>query len=115
MVDITVEQLVLEVRKLADENPEFIYSPGVDFNGDPNHNCLYNPSNEQPGCIFGQAFINLGNPVPEDLEGVYINDILDGFAIGTELEVRKWLQSVQINQDDGKPWGICIETADDDM
>ena len=105
MITRTFKELENEVRKLAKENPDYVY-PRV-------RKCMYNPDKEQPGCIFGQALARLG-----------ISGLPEGNTISTLIEVRKvsiteftdrdlaWARDVQIAQDSGKTWSLAIKRAD---
>lgn len=77
--------------------------------------CLYNPTDTQPACIFGQAFIALGYPIPVSMEGNSIGEImLDILADGETLTDRDiyWANSLQVKQDNGKPWHVALAGAD---
>lgn len=109
--NVTGEQLVAEVRRLASEDPSFIYPVAATPPKDK-PNCLYNPDKHQPGCIFGQALINLGDPVP-------VKD--DRGNIGTQVWIKKieatkaqirWMMWAQQAQDQRMTWGDAIAYAD---
>jgi hypothetical protein len=113
MTDLTFEQIESAVRELASENPEFVYDQGS------SPFCKYNPNHEQPGCIFGQAFIALGEPVPSqfdptegsELEAGIIR-VLEYLGIETTVRQRAWADAVQSNQDMSYPWQRAVERGD---
>lgn len=48
--NITSQEIIAEVRKLAEEQPEYIYQDGQ------SGLCFYHANDEHAACIFGQAF-----------------------------------------------------------
>lgn len=109
MFSFTLEQLVDEVRKLAKENPDNNYN-----NGYQKAQCFYNKgecSNGTIGCLFGQAMKRLG--VSDDqLNGFGskpIRDILRENRVKHNENLFSWCEDVQMSQDDGLPWGKCVE------
>lgn len=103
----TIEQVIAEVRRLADEKPDFVYPRP------PGGSCKYTPDNEQPGCIFGQALSALGwrFALPE-IEGHGIAGALQRLNIDTPPRQTRWCAEVQIAQDGGQPWGEAVQLAD---
>lgn len=110
---LTFEDVEKEVRRLAENNPDFVYAPvGWPDEASPS-SCLYNANERQEGCIFGQAFANLSDPVSIDDEGEPISVILSRKAIKTTPSQQSWARSVQERQDAGLPWLNCIVVADE--
>lgn len=105
MAKLNWKSIEKAVRELAEENPEFVYDRG--------HNafCKYNPDSTQPGCIFGQALIKIGHPVPETETGP-IGGVLRAMGVKTTPEQRNWALFVQGNQDNKVPWAECVKEAD---
>jgi hypothetical protein len=110
MSNVTAKQLISEVRRLAADNPDFIYP---DFGAGPNEpKCLYVPDDRQPGCIFGQAFINLGIQIPKSLDRDGINVHLERLGIEATRAQRTWCSTVQTEQDTRLTWGHGVKEAD---
>ncbi|QFG25421.1 hypothetical protein [Actinomadura sp. WMMB 499] len=106
MSKLTFDQVEQKVRELAAENPEFVYETG-------GHTvCQYNPDEEQPGCIFGQALIALERPVPGTLEAEPIAKVLDELGVETTEGQKCWVSAVQSRQDTFSPWGEAVNYAD---
>lgn len=106
MSKITAEALRNEVLRLADENPSFVY-PVCDE--DAEYTGVYNATEKQPSCIFGQALINLGEPVPLSWEGNGISVVLSGYYKMSTSDYREAFISTQSSQDSGVPWGNAVE------
>lgn len=115
--DLTVDQIIDEVRKLASEHPATVY-PGI---GDKN-SCFYDKPDCGPGtgCIFGQAMQRLGVSL-DDLAGLqneaqdgskYIRVVMDRHSIEYTSVEGSWCMQVQQNQDVGRAWAMCVKLAD---
>lgn len=113
MSKITIEQIISEVRRLAKQWPDNIYKkPSTDgtFQG----MCSYDKGACEPsgeiGCIFGQAFRNLGM----ELTGSHsIDEVLTNqLDIEASHPLMNWCKLAQSQQDDERPWEECIEFAD---
>lgn len=108
-----IEQLIAEVRRLAKEQPDFIYerSFGSFF-------CKYTSGANCSGCIFGQAVMNLW---PDSLNTLKAVDDSNNFGIkglfqqlsieATRDEIH-WCMNVQDYQDKKINWGCCVIRAD---
>jgi hypothetical protein len=99
-----VKELIAEVRRLAEANPDFVYRES---------NCLYNSGGDpaNPGCIMGRAWRNVtGTSIKA--EGQVISDVLERYNINTTAKQRHWLTSVQDYQDARTPWGEAVILAD---
>lgn len=117
MSNITTQDLIDEVRKIAEEMPDFVYgSPstkGCSYFGreveDPTGQC----------CIMGQAFKNLKvdtSQIDESPEGLStVGELIWGQVIPVtplnESQVE-WLERVQALQDDGISWGEAVSIVD---
>lgn len=116
---ITFAQLQQKIRDLAETNPAYIYpakNRPAGFTG-RFHNCVYrtNGATGQPACIFGQAFAELGYPVPVELEGNPISELLYVLLADVATMQPKdftWAQDVQSKQDRGTPWANAVAHAD---
>jgi hypothetical protein len=117
---ITIEQLILEVRRLAKESPENKYTPELaDETASLIKACFYNKgkcTNGAVGCIFGQAFRNLGSPIPlvyDNGNGAGIKSIFAGLDIThPNQNLIEWCLEAQRNQDSSYTWEKCITEAD---
>ena len=117
MSNITTQDLIDEVRKIAEEMPDYVYMTG-DVSGcsyfgreigDPTGQC----------CIMGQAFKNLKidtskideTPVGVSTVGELIwNDEVPVVALdGSQVD---WLDRVQRLQDEGISWGEAVSIID---
>jgi hypothetical protein len=95
-----------ELRKLADENPQFVYNPnGVgrcQYNGPARDvsDAMVGP--DCKGCIFGQALQRLGWDDSEEM-GVFqpINELIP--------ECPSYWNGIQQDQDRGKTWEGSIQ------
>lgn len=117
MSNITTQDLIDEVRKIAEEMPDFVYgSPstkGCSYFGqeigDPTGQC----------CIMGQAFKNLKvdtSKIDETPVGVStVGELIMNQDIPvTPLNKTQvdWLNRVQGLQDDGVSWGEAVSIVD---
>ncbi|MGW1739993.1 hypothetical protein ACWCPQ_14405 [Nocardia sp. NPDC001965] len=111
---ITDQTLVAEVRRLAAENPNFVYQKpeGSIF-------CVYveqdSDGNKVGSCILGQAMINLGVPAEKLVgSGGFAGLALDLLDMEISEKVRWWAVAVQGKQDKEIPWGRAVEIADEE-
>jgi hypothetical protein len=109
-VDFTTKDVVREVRRIAAENPDFVYTPSL------NGICSYHATEGNPqGCIIGAALKSLG--VDVDVLAGPANTILrhlglEGvFYIEDVSREAEWVQTVQSCQDCRKPWGEAVSLA----
>lgn len=118
---VTVSDIIAEVRKLAEEMPDFVYRP--DFENDQvgsANGCsyIYGGCKLYPnccGCIMGQALRRLGVMVPESKDNVPIYLLLKSIDLREGLTGRTegWLATVQQEQDRGNAWADCVKAADE--
>lgn len=104
----TVEQLVAEVRKLANEKPGNVYE------AEPEYSCSYDTgvySDGSVGCIFGQAFQRLGVPIRGSLTIGFV--ICDKLGVEASKEQCLWMGHVQGCQDHGSNWARSVYLADE--
>lgn len=103
-------EIIREVRKLARDNPDFVYDTPYDY-------CFYVPVGDYPACIFGQAIHNLDpdfdldryNP-NENIDSNISSVIRDNFEFTEEQLI--WCRKVQMYQDYKSKWSDCIDIAD---
>lgn len=117
----TATELILEVRKVAEERPDFMY---WDQPNGTHFLCSYfgQAIGDEDGspCIVGQALKNLEVPM-EGLREVEhagedsdISTVLDRGYVDIEYTGSEamWLAKVQMKQDDGETWAKAVEEAD---
>lgn len=118
----TSKELIEEVRKIAKENPDFVYAKQVGRTTDDNCSYFGRAIGDGLGtpCIVGQALKNL----ELDISALEIHEVQGlGIAIGVVLERellgiaytetdRRWLDRVQFSQDLMGSWGEAVEYAD---
>lgn len=124
MENITIENVVAEVRKLASEQPDFNYmsqSPDQSDTGCSYLGAVIGVEGGQ-GCIVGQALTRLGVPavVLREHEGSGARHVIAALretagAYMTEAEhvLAYWLGNVQAHQDRGDPWAEAVALADE--
>lgn len=103
------------IRKLAAENPDFVYKPtevkgGCKYNSGPvdQHTGKLIPEYESEGCIFGQGLKSLGWDDPRELNIICpIGYLIYGCP-------SPW-RHVQKAQDKGITWGEAILRLDEDF
>lgn len=116
--EFTAEQLVKEVKELAEQNPDFVYSGSDDGGGW----CFYTKSidSQECGCIIGQGILKLQPNLRSYLQQAEAGLIPDvscllinlGINYLAESKRLSWLKSVQYSQDRGLSWGDSIHAAD---
>lgn len=105
----TVKDVENEVRELAYERRYYIYD---DFN--ESGGCQY-INNGQGSCIVGKALVNLDID-PEEiirLEGNPASTVVSELVDSGWQASLDWLDNVQIEQDNGTPWGEAVLIADE--
>lgn len=117
----TATELIQEVRKIAAERPDFIYSnQGVDTDLCSYFGRAVGDESGSP-CIIGQALKNLGvntsrlKQAEDDYDdGTNIAAALDEQFIDLTYTVQeaRWLDKAQSAQDFGNPWAKAVEVAD---
>jgi len=105
-MNITFPILEKKIRELVADNPDYVYPA-------KNELCVYNAGQDLPPCIFGRAFIELGFPLPSYYEGSSISGILRDLKIEHSRGDLVWADTLQGNQDRGRPWGLCLTIADE--
>ncbi len=112
--EFTIDQLMNEVRSLAEQNPDFIYDGGG--------RCFYTKSihSEECGCIIGQAILKLQPNLRLYFQKIERGLIPNVTGLLPKLEINynqnkkkiDWLQCVQSSQDKGICWQNAVHTAD---
>lgn len=114
----TATQVIEEVRRLAAEQPDFVYSEqeGSDANEDCSYfGCALGLTSGQ-ACIVGQALASLDvdmSDLKRQEDNGYGMDIGAALEQGVveipyNVEERAWLSNVQYHQDRGEPWGRAV-------
>ena len=119
----TATQVIEEVRRLAAEQPDFVYGTQEGAGGTCSYfGCAIGDTSGQ-ACIVGQALANLN----VDMSGLKRKEESDlGLAIGEALllgkvdipyteEDARWLDNVQYNQDEDETWAQAVAMADKEM
>lgn len=112
---LTIENIENEIRRIAAENPEYVYDEGDAAAW--GQRCYY-VRNGCGSCIVGRALANLGVPI-ERLEeadsrngsGVRASTLLTELT-GKSLVAARWVQYVQDRQDKGVAWREAVAQAD---
>ena len=112
------KRLVAEVRALAAEKPDFVYT-AIDFHSDADgggEKCSYVHGNDG-GCIVGQGALRAGMDLDElsekDNDGEDTSVSSQFMDYGLSTDALGWLSAVQYYQDTGSPWGAAVAHADD--
>lgn len=105
----TIAQLINEVIRLANENPNYVYPAKIDEHR--GRICSYLASEEQPACIFGKAIANLGVQLQDWHDGTGIVTVLRNLGVQFNGHQELWMKSVQNAQDGGVPWGTALKSA----
>lgn len=107
---LNATDVVNEIRKVAAEQPDFIYNEGGLAE------CMYtkNTDGSPGGCIVGRALMRLGVE-EEDLvesDGQFASRVLSDLGISGDRFVMLWIAEVQEVQDGGKTWAEAVQSAD---
>ena len=104
--ELTIKEVETELHRLAKNNPNFVYNPSGEGN------CYYTKGHSRGpkcnGCIFGQAFQNLGVS-KEELEGKQISVERLWMDAKKESCPDHW-GDIQSSQDTGYSWGEIFES-----
>ena len=110
-MNVTEQDIINEVRRLAADNPDYIY---VNPNGSEFSQCVY-IHDGKGSCIVGRALVNNGFD-PEKVaqyEGATADEMLVVLGIKEAIDFGQvWLDRVQALQDNGTPWADAVEEAD---
>jgi hypothetical protein len=108
---LTFDRLALEVIRLAEERPDYIY-PANGVGG-----CTYVDESEErgyasPPCLWGQAMLNLGvSHAALFGESGFIREALPRVGIDATPAQLNWAMKVQGQQDSRRPWGEALASA----
>ncbi len=110
--NFTIDQLIDEVRKLANEKPDFVYERPI-----ASGPCSYTKSktSETEGCIFGQAIFRLQPELKSYLCDCGINTLIQLLEIKASKQEIIWCCRVQGYQDRANSWKLAIEFADEKL
>ena len=112
MTEVTVLQVQAEIRKLAQEQPDFVYK-----RPESSSFCLYvheaSDGSKTPGCIVGHALHRLGFSFDELEIGGTAGEALHRLGISDwDKDTVVWITRVQGEQDTGIPWGQAVARTD---
>jgi len=114
------KRLVAEVRALAAEKPDFVYT-AIAFHADRHgggEKCSY-VHGDECGCIIGHAAVRAGMSLDElrekddDDEDTSVS--VQFAEYGLSADRMGWLSKVQHGQDTKLPWGAAVSKADDEI
>lgn len=107
---LTLERAIELTREVVAEfGPDHVYVKQLDSNED--RTCFY-VHDGAPSCLVGHVLHRHGVP-PEafaTLEGEAANEVVD-MLTDAEERVALFLNTVQIEQDEGAVWGDALEAA----
>lgn len=114
MTNITAEDLINEVLRLAEEHPGAVYEPPAQAS--PFVTCFYTKGQAGggTGCIFGQALTNLGAEMVWVVEMEQagstksITHLMVEMDIDCSTDVKSKLSEVQGSQDRGRTWAYAV-------
>lgn len=115
-----LSNIVTEVRRIAAEYPDFVYTETkMPVGSIWVTRCFYSPNESNPnGCIIGFAMRNLGMSVDEfdtnhdSISAETVIPLRLGLSDSAEFEALEWLNTVQRRQDHGKSWSEAVVSAD---
>jgi hypothetical protein len=110
-VTVLGDQLISLVRRKAQDNPDFVYTPPMGLGGDCNY-----MHEDGPGCIIGHALAGAGlidrlfafNPGNAET----VMTLNESLELGLHPTEVTWLRAVQAWQDTSSTWSRAVETAD---
>lgn len=110
------EVLGIMAQVVAEYGDTFVYAK-VSTPGSSYSVCL-NWDNDCPSCLIGHVMHRWG--MPEDILANFpsqgVSNLMHRFALkhgpmGIENGAMRAMAEAQANQDDGTPWGLCLEKA----
>jgi len=119
-----ISEVVAQVRRLAAENPDFVYEKVKSKSSEDSPRCLYT-HNGKGSCIVGQAILAVDDSLYSKLSD-YDEGLIFGYSATLvvhdlypeEFEqdqgemYASWLNWVQRKQDDGWTWAQAVRYAD---
>lgn len=120
---ITGEKIAKQVRKIAKERPDFVYTDQVTYGVRVDGRCSYlGRSVAEPnigqGCIVGQALQDLGvtreEMVKADIECLSASEVIEKFGISSNDKYLRFLDTVQESQDTGYSWEQAVKNAENE-
>lgn len=121
------KKFVAEVRRLARENPDYVYAVPREWSEYDQRfvempSCQYVETDEETGalcgsCIIGQALIACGFS-EQELAADGINtkgfaSLSDELTLPIRPKVRDWAATVQRRQDNKATWSAAVRHADE--
>lgn len=117
---VTTADLIVEVRKIAEAEPDYVYGDEDDRSGCSYFTDRFGTTKGNP-CIVGKALRNLevDTSILRRREAYSHSDriafaLVEGFVpvVSTVIVERDWLNSVQDYQDVGLSWSEAVKNAD---
>lgn len=118
-MNVTDEEIIEALKAVVAENPDYVYKVPAHMRGPvENGSCFYvhtdGDSEGTPGCVFGHVLHRLGVSLDELAQ--YEGDNASIVAAQTtgsapSGDVSTFLDEVQMNQDQGKPWSLALSSA----
>lgn len=114
---IKEHRIIREARRLAAENPDFVYKTltvldvdGVRREGDF---CKY-VHDGRGSCLLGQAMMNTGDITADNIEfeDKSISRVFAMLHLRVPDSQQRWAERVQDDQDASIPWGLAVANAD---
>lgn len=105
--------IVREVRKLAAEMPDFVYTkenPSADNCSNTRGGCSKYPDHK--GCIVGQAIRRCGLDIHQSLDEASAYALILPLEINDVCTASRWLRRAQRHQDCGNSWENAVYEAD---
>lgn len=128
---VTLDVVIKEIRLLAKQYPDFIYTPLRAETKEFDASCAY-VQDGKGGCIVGQAALDLGlitvaiEDTPADNTDTGAESLMSRLRDASVITYNhlgprdsldrvklRWIAFVQTNQDKGNPWGGCVTHADE--
>ena len=117
MASYALQNLVDEVKKLAKEQPDFIYIPPESKEAGGWRVCYYDKGNNCSGCIFGQAISRINSTFsfvkynPDNNGNTNIRRLIEDNIDVTDEDrcLINWCTTVQNRQDKGYSWSEAVD------
>lgn len=109
-----INEIINAVRAAASANPDFIYEPPTEIDGEQNYSrsCVYKTDDGKPSCIIGHAFAATGYLDDVSAFAGSVRTVIAGLEIEATTKQVRWLEMVQEKQDDMLDWSFAVESAD---
>lgn len=116
-----IEAMQLSKEIVDDFGPDFTYRNSDIEDWTPGDPCHYVHGGEDydepltPGCIVGHVFYRLGIPLEDmntkSMDGAFASRAASWLGIKLGQQTELFLNRLQVKQDQGAPWGECLQNA----